>query len=39
MGTGQKHNPAQLLKKLKAAFKERIIAEGDLEARFAAAIR
>lgn len=38
-GTGQKYNPTQLLKKLKGAFKEQIIAEGDLEARFAAALR
>lgn len=38
-GTGQKHNPTQLLKKLKGAFKEQIIVEGDLESRFAAALR
>jgi hypothetical protein len=38
-GMGQKNNPAQLLKKLKAAFKEQIVAEGDLEARFAAALK
>jgi hypothetical protein len=38
-GTGQKHTPTQLLKKLKSAFKERIIAEGDLESRFAAPLR
>lgn len=38
-GTGQKNNPAQLLKKLKAAFKEGILTEEDLEPRFAAALR
>lgn len=38
-GTGQKNNPAQLLKKLKTAFKEQIRTEADLEPRFAAALR
>ena len=38
-GTGQKYNPTQLLKKLKGAFKEQILTEGDLEPRFASALR
>lgn len=38
-GTGQKLSPVQLLKRLKSAFRQRVLTEDELEASFAAALR
>jgi hypothetical protein len=38
-GTGRKLPPDQLLKKLKAAFREEMVAAGDLEERLRTALR
>ncbi|MES1242949.1 MAG: hypothetical protein ABUT39_15140 [Acidobacteriota bacterium] len=38
-GAGQKLTPAQLLKKLKAAFGGQVVAAGDLEERLRAALQ